>query len=167
MKKTPYEQVQEFHKIFDPVHNQTPHSLDKQEVLTRIHFLLEELFEYGATIVTDKEELGLLKNKFYQSIDAAESKMMTKDLPNNSVVHQADALIDLLYLTYGTFVLMGIDPMPLFDIVHEANMGKLFPDGQPHYDEITGKVLKPNEWYEKYAPEQKIKEEIEKQKRDK
>jgi predicted HAD superfamily Cof-like phosphohydrolase len=42
-------------------------------------------------------------------------------------------------------------------------MGKLFPDGKPRYHEITGKVLKPENWEEDFAPERKIKKEIEKQ----
>ncbi len=36
-----------------------------------------------------------------------------------------DALIDTLYFTFS-FVLMGVDPERIFDIVHEANMGKVF-----------------------------------------
>ena len=42
-------------------------------------------------------------------------------------------------------------------------MGKLFPDGQPHYDPETNKVLKPENWEQDFAPEAKIKAEIQRQ----
>ena len=29
--------------------------------------------------------------------------------------------------------LMGVDPERIFDIVHQANMGKMFPDGKAHF----------------------------------
>lgn len=96
-------------------------------------------------------------------------RLLAKGEPINEsdeeiLVNQVDALVDLLYFVYGSFVLLGVDPDPMLKIVHQANMGKLFPDGQPHYDEITHKVLKPKDWAEKYAPEGKIREELEKQK---
>lgn len=40
------------------------------------------------------------------------------------MVGQVDALIDTLYLTYGSFVLMGVDPEEVFEIVHRANMSE-------------------------------------------
>ena len=42
-------------------------------------------------------------------------------------------------------------------------MGKLFPDGKPHYDPVTNKVLKPENWEQDFAPEAKIKAEIQRQ----
>ena len=42
-------------------------------------------------------------------------------------------------------------------------MGKIFPDGQAHFDEVTHKILKPNDWEEKYAPEPAIQKELERQ----
>ena len=45
-------------------------------------------------------------------------------------------------------------------------MGKLFPDGKPHYDPVTHKVLKPANWERDYAPEEKIKQEIQRQIRE-
>lgn len=58
---------------------------------------------------------------------------------------QADAMIDLIYFALGTLVEMGVRPQALFDIVHNANMQKLFPDGRPHYNEAH-KVIKPEGW---------------------
>lgn len=44
-------------------------------------------------------------------------------------------------------------------------MHKLFPDGKPHRDKITNKVLKPTEWYISYQPEPLIQASINKQKK--
>lgn len=78
-------------------------------------------------------------------------------------VDQADALIDAMYFCLGTLVEMGIKPDGLFEIVQEANMSKLFPDGKPRYREGDGKVLKPEGWE---PPEPKLKEEVERQERE-
>ncbi|EGL17915.1 MULTISPECIES: hypothetical protein [unclassified Paenibacillus] len=93
----------------------------------------------------------------------ARSSWMLEELAEfltaESIEDQADALIDLIYFAYGTFVEMGLRPDKLFDIVHAANIGKLWPDGKPRFNE-QGKWVKPLNWE---APEPKIKKEIEKQ----
>ena len=55
------------------------------------------------------------------------------------------------------------DPEEVFEIVHRANMGKIFPDGKAHFDPVTHKILKPDDWEEKYAPEPAIKKELDRQ----
>lgn len=62
---------------------------------------------------------------------------------------QADAMIDLIYFALGTLVEMGTQPEELFNIVHGANMAKLWPDGKPHYNE-DGKTIKPSTWRDPY-----------------
>lgn len=68
----------------------------------------------------------------------------------DEIVEQADAMIDVMYFALGTLVEMGIKPDELFDIVHKANMSKLWPDGKPHYNE-EGKTIKPSTWIDPYA----------------
>ena len=99
----------------------------------------------------------------HEALDKAATKVKGKSPAEISLVGQVDALIDTLYFTYGSFVLMGVDPERLFTIVHQANMGKIFPDGKAHFDPVTHKILKPDDWEEKYAPEPAIKEELERQ----
>lgn len=109
-----------------------------------------------------------MKKKFRESVSylkesldvEAENNWEEKEV--EPLVDEVDALIDLLYFTYGSFVMMNVDPTEVFNLVHQANMGKLFPDGKPRYHEVTGKVLKPENWEEDFAPEEKSKE-IEKQ----
>lgn len=86
-------------------------------------------------------------------------------LEATGVVEQADAMIDLIYFAIGTLVEMGVKPDRLFDIVQEANMGKLHEvDGKmvAVYRE-DGKVKKPVDWEEKFAPEARLATEIERQ----
>jgi len=78
----------------------------------------------------------------------------------NSIHDQADAMVDLIYFALGTLVEMGVKPGRLFDIVHSANMKKLWPDGKVHYAP-DGKVIKHPSWS---PPEPQLMEEIERQK---
>ena len=58
----------------------------------------------------------------------------------------ADALTDILYVTYGAGAAYGIDLDKCFEEVHNSNMSKLGEDGKPIYRE-DGKVMKgPNYW---------------------
>ena len=59
---------------------------------------------------------------------------------NRDLVEVADALVDILYVTYGAANVLGIDLEPLFCEVHRSNMtklGRLDP---------AGKVAKGSEW---------------------
>lgn len=75
------------------------------------------------------------------------------------LTEQADAMIDIIYFAIGGLVEMGIKPDRLFDIVHQANMSKLWPDGRPKFRE-DGKVMKPAAWVD---PGPQIQDEIRRQ----
>ena len=53
----------------------------------------------------------------------------------------ADALTDILYVTYGAGHAFGIDLDKCFDEVQNSNMSKLGKDGKPIYNDM-GKVMK-------------------------
>ncbi|MGB3478560.1 MAG: hypothetical protein WBB67_05315 [bacterium] len=78
---------------------------------------------------------------------------------SKNIYEQVDSMIDLLYFVLGTLVEIGIRPYKPFEIVHKANMRKLWPNNKPHYN-IDGKVIKPNNWKDPY---EEIKEEIDRQ----
>ncbi|SEA10152.1 HAD family hydrolase [Alkalimonas amylolytica] len=80
-------------------------------------------------------------------------------LEAESIESQSDAMIDLIYFALGTLVETGVRPGKLFDIVHNANMTKLWPDGKPRMNG-DGKIIKPSGWLD---PEPLISEEIRKQ----
>ena len=80
-------------------------------------------------------------------------------LEADEIVEQADAMIDLMYFAIGTLVEMGVKPDGIWQIVQDANMAKLWPDGKPHHRE-DGKTIKPPTWED---PHNKLKAEIERQ----
>ena len=60
---------------------------------------------------------------------------------DQDIVEIADALTDILYVTYGAGHAFGIDLDTCFTEVHRSNMSKLGIDGKPIYRQ-DGKVLK-------------------------
>ena len=60
---------------------------------------------------------------------------------NNDLKEAADALTDILYVTYGAGHAFGVDLDKCFDEVQRSNMSKLGEDGKPIYNE-NGKVMK-------------------------
>ena len=59
----------------------------------------------------------------------------------------ADALTDILYVTYGAGHSYGIDLDKCFSEVQRSNMSKLDEDGKPIYNE-KGKVMKGPKYFE-------------------
>ncbi|MBF8807555.1 MAG: HAD family hydrolase [Enterococcus lacertideformus] len=162
---TPFQKVEEFHKIFDPRSPKVPTAFTNQEAIFRAGFKIEEIVEFiAANCHGDQEQLHEGVKALHEALEKAEQKMLTKnEWGTEPLIEQVDALTDLLYFTYGSFSLLGVDPTEIFDIVHQANMGKLFPDGRPHYHPVTNKVMKPEHWEKEYAPECKIAKEIQRQ----
>jgi len=62
-------------------------------------------------------------------------------MENKDLLEVADALTDILYVTYGAGHAFGIDLDKCFDEVQNSNMSKLDEDGKPIYNE-SGKVMK-------------------------
>ncbi len=62
-------------------------------------------------------------------------------MKNNDLLEVADALTDILYVTYGAGHAFGVDLDKCFDEVQNSNMSKLGENGEPIYNE-SGKVMK-------------------------
>jgi len=62
-------------------------------------------------------------------------------MENNDLLEVADALTDILYVTYGAGHAFGIDLDKCFDEVQSSNMSKLDENGKPIYNK-AGKVIK-------------------------
>ena len=62
-------------------------------------------------------------------------------LENKDLLEVADALTDILYVTYGAGHAFGIDLDACFDEVQNSNMSKLGLDGKPIFND-QGKVMK-------------------------
>ena len=71
-----------------------------------------------------------------EELDELKEAMDNKDLKE-----VADALTDILYVTYGAGHAFGIDLDKCFEEVQNSNMSKLGSDGKPIYND-KGKVMK-------------------------
>jgi predicted HAD superfamily Cof-like phosphohydrolase len=66
---------------------------------------------------------------------------LKKAIEDKDILETADALTDILYVTYGAGHAFGIDLDKCFEEVQNSNMSKLGNDGKPIYNE-QGKVMK-------------------------
>ena len=94
-----------------------------QEVKNKAEFPNEKIVKLRSDLI--KEELDEL-NQAIQDKDIKEV---------------ADALTDILYVTYGAGHSFGIDLDKCFEEVQQSNMSKLGTDGKPIYND-NGKVMK-------------------------
>jgi len=94
-----------------------------QEVKTKPSFSTDKINSLRYDLI--KEELEELKEA----------------MENKDLLEVADALTDILYVTYGAGHAFGIDLDKCFQEVQNSNMSKLSEDGKPIYNEY-GKVMK-------------------------
>ena len=113
---TNFEKVKQFMQTFG------------QEIKIKASFSDEKTNQLRLDLIT--EELEELKN-------AIESK---------DLLEVADALTDILYVTYGAGHAFGINLDKCFDEVQNSNMSKLGSDGKPIYNE-SGKVMKGPDYF--------------------
>jgi len=84
----------------------------------------------------DEKTMQLRYDLIKEELNELEQAMKLKDLKEI-----ADALTDILYVTYGAGFAYGIDLDKCFKEVQRANMSKLGKDGKPIFNE-KGKVMK-------------------------
>ena len=80
-------------------------------------------------------------NKLRIDLIKEELDELQEAMKNNDLLEVADALTDILYVTYGAGHAFGIDLDNCFDEVQNSNMSKLDENGEPIYNE-SGKVMK-------------------------
>ena len=100
-----------------------------QEVKTKAEFPSEKIIKLRLNLI--QEEL----DEFDQA------------LKNKNLKEVADALTDILYVTYGAGHAFGIDLDKCFEEVQRSNMSKLGEDGKPIYNE-KGKVMKGPKYFQ-------------------
>ena len=94
-----------------------------QEVKTKPSFSTEKINNLRIDLI--KEEL----------------QELTEAMNNKDLLEVADALTDILYVTYGAGHAFGIDLDKCFEEVQNSNMSKLGKNGEPIYNK-SGKVMK-------------------------
>ena len=80
-------------------------------------------------------------NKLRIDLIKEELQELTEAMNNKDLLEVADALTDILYVTYGAGHAFGIDLDKCFDEVQNSNMSKLDENGEPIYND-SGKVMK-------------------------
>ena len=92
--------------------------------------------------VKDKPAFSTDKiNKLRIDLIKEELEELTEAMNNNDLLEVADALTDILYVTYGAGHAFGINLDKCFEEVQNSNMSKLDKNGKPIYNE-SGKVMK-------------------------
>ena len=92
--------------------------------------------------VKDKPALSTDKiNKLRIDLIKEELEELTEAMKNKDLLEVADALTDILYVTYGAGHAFVIDLDKCFKEVQDSNMSKLDYSGKPIYNE-SGKVMK-------------------------
>ena len=80
-------------------------------------------------------------NKLRIDLIKEELDELSEAMKNKDLLEVADALTDILYVTYGAGHAFGIDLDKCFDEVQNSNMSKLDSNGKPIYNN-DGKVMK-------------------------
>ncbi len=80
-------------------------------------------------------------NKLRLDLIAEELGELKLAMKNNDLLEVADALTDILYVTYGAGHAFGINLDKCFNEVQNSNMSKLDDNGKPIYND-SGKVMK-------------------------
>tara|TARA_Y100001960_G_scaffold200001_1_gene209232 strand:- start:61 stop:483 length:423 start_codon:yes stop_codon:yes gene_type:complete len=125
-----------------------------------LYFLyIEAKQKSNRSVMTNFEKVGLFMRTFGQEVKITSSlssekinnlriSLINEELEefkeairNNDLKEAADALTDILYVTYGAGHAFGINLDKCFDEVQRSNMSKLGEDGKPIYNDL-GKVMK-------------------------
>ena len=96
---------------------------------------------YGQEVKTKSEFSDDKTNKLRIDLIKEELDELTSAMKEKDLTEVADALTDILYVTYGAGHAFGIDLDKCFDEVQSSNMSKLGENGKPIYNE-AGKVMK-------------------------
>tara|TARA_Y100001958_G_C20815024_1_gene272418 strand:+ start:67 stop:444 length:378 start_codon:yes stop_codon:yes gene_type:complete len=101
---------------------------------------------FGQEIKTKSELSNEKINSLRLSLIKEELDELTKAMKENNILEVADALTDILYVTYGAGHSFGINLDKCFEEVQKSNMSKLGKDGKPIYNE-HGKVMKGPDYF--------------------
>lgn len=125
--------IGDFHRLFELRYQGPPRQLPKELSDFRVKFLVEELDEYT------------------ESVDDLESELKENEPDPEEVTRllakQLDALVDLVYVAFGTAYLQGFSIGEAWERVHRANMKKIRTERvEDSKRGSTFDVVKPRGW---------------------
>ena len=101
---------------------------------------------FGQEVKKNSELSNEKINALRLSLIKEELEELSKAIQENDILEVADALTDILYVTYGAGHAFGINLDKCFEEVQKSNMSKLGKDGKPIYNE-QGKVMKGPDYF--------------------
>ena len=96
---------------------------------------------FGQEVKTEPSLSTEKINKLRIDLIKEELEELKEAINNKDLLEVADALTDILYVTYGAGHAFGIDLDQCFEEVQNSNMSKLDKNGKPIYND-SGKVMK-------------------------
>ena len=96
---------------------------------------------FGQEVKTEASFSSDKINKLRIDLIKEELEELTDAIKKKDLLEVADALTDILYVTYGAGHAFGIDLDKCFEEVQNSNMSKLDENGKPIYND-AGKVMK-------------------------
>lgn len=120
-----FQNVFDFHAKFDLLRHEKPGHLTKRKLKERVEFMLEELLEFTGAAGLALEVKPQWASPDMQRLVGHEVNVHDKPLDVQRLDDQADALVDLVYVTMGTAVMLGLPWDWLWDDVQRANMEKV------------------------------------------
>lgn len=124
--------VRQFHHSLGSTIGRYPAIRDRE---LAVKLIMEEAMEFAASLGFDVK-VEVSDEEFVKVFSEVEEGFEKPDL-----VEAVDAIGDLLYVTYGAAIRLGVDIEPFFTEIHNSNMAKL--GGGMRAD---GKFLKPEGW---------------------
>lgn len=139
-------QVSQFHRAFDqPVLKSPSTEIGSNYLNLRLSLVFEEVFEMA-------EACGMSPSDLERASQLIETAITEKPKTPIDLVDLCDALGDIDYVVEGFRLAVGVDGVPIANIIHETNMAKVGGPLGPN-----GKKLKPPGWV---GPEKAIAEEL-------
>ena len=99
------------------------------------------MLKFGQEVKTDASFPDEKITKLRYGLIKEELSELDQAIKEKNIVEVADALTDILYVTYGAGHAFGINLDKCFEEVQNSNMSKLGENGKPIYNE-NGKVMK-------------------------
>lgn len=109
--------------------------------MTKEQAMVREFHQRFGLLAPERPSLEEFPGDLRVRLIQEEASELAEAVRQRDVVGVIDALCDLLYVTYGAAVALGVDLEPFFEEVHHSNMAKL--GGRRRED---GKWLKPDHW---------------------
>ncbi len=125
-----------------------PSKMNKEEVRFIVRMVLSEMMELCRTINSNMSETQDFFRECCLELDIPKEFDVGSKSDVEIMAEQYDSFVDAWYYMLNISAKKGVNLDKIFQVVHEANMAKRFPDGKFHRRKEDGKIIKPDGWKE-------------------